>query len=346
MKIYRDLFAKIISVENLFGAWDDFRKGKRDKLDVQMFERNLEDNLFELRHDLVEKRYTHGAYTAFYVRDPKVRLIHKAEVRDRVVHHALYRCLNPIFEPTFVADSYSARLEKGTHKGIDRLKIFTRKVGQTHGQCFILKCDIKKFFASIDHKILLQLFNRRIKDPDVLWLVKRIVDSFSSEFGTPEEPKGAPIGNLTSQFFANIYMNEFDQFVKQKLKVKYFVRYTDDFVIVHQNREYLLALKEQVADFLKAELKLSLHPKKIHLRKYRQGIDFLGYVVLPKAQVLRTKTKRRILKRLQLRIQQFKGGKITEEKLLQSFNSYLGVLGHARSYELEQKMRHMLWELL
>lgn len=334
----------MVSMESLLDAWDGFKKGKRNKADVQEFEFYLEDNLFKLHRALVNKRYKHGEYTGFYIRDPKVRHIHKAEVRDRIAHHIIFQYINPIFEPTFIPDSYSARISKGTHKGVKRLGIFARKIYQTHGRCFVLKCDIKKFFPTLDHKILLDIIARRIKDPDVLWLLKVVVQSFSSEFSDGKSIKGAPIGNLTSQLFANIYMNELDQFVKHKLKIQYYIRYTDDFVIVHRDREYLCELKEKIANFLKSELKLSFHPDKISIRKYRQGIDFLGYVSLPKARVLRTKVRRRIFRKLKERVEQFKAGEITEETLLRSFDSYLGVLSHADSYRLEQELRQKLWE--
>lgn len=346
MKLYKNLFSKIISLENLLEAWDEFKKGKRNKVDVQIFELRLEDNLFSLHLDLASKRYKHGEYTAFYIRDPKVRRIHKAEVRDRVIHHALFKILNPIFEPTFIPDSYSSRIGKGTHKGVERLEVFARKIDQTYGRCFVLKCDIKKFFASIDHQILLNIISQRIKDQDALWLIRNIVESFSSEFSNEKNIKGAPIGNLTSQLFANIYMNELDHFVKQRLKIKYYIRYTDDFVVVHQNQNYLLNIKDRIADFLKTKLKLTFHPDKIQIRKYRQGVDFLGYVALPKARVLRAKTRRRIFKKLKEKVHQFKLGQISEKTLTQSFNSFLGVLSHANSYRLTQELRHQFWQWL
>ncbi len=235
MKIYKNIFEKMISMDSLLSAWDDFKKGKRGKRDVQEFEFRLEDNLFRLHRDLKNKRYKHGEYVDFYIRDPKVRHIHKAEVRDRVVHRVLFKYINPIFEPTFIADSYSTRIGKGTHKGVRRLTEFAQKIFQTHGKCFVLKCDIKKFFPTIDHEALLSIINRRIKDPDVMWLIKIILGSFFSEFSA-KGLKGAPIGNLTSQLFANIYLNKFDQFIKHKLKAKYYIRYCDDFVIFSDNR--------------------------------------------------------------------------------------------------------------
>ena len=325
----------MVSMENLLCAWDKFKNGKREKLDVEIFELNLEDNLFKLHKDLLSKRYRHGPYTGFYIKDPKVRRIHKSEVRDRIVHHLIAQTLTPIFDPAFIPDSYSSRINHGTHKGIERLRIFTRKIWQTHKQCFVLKCDVKKFFATLDHEILLEIIGRKIKDSDVLRLIRLLVESFS---------QGAPIGNLTSQLFANIYMNELDQFVKNTLKVRCYIRYTNDFVVVHQDENYLRDILERITEFLKDKLKLSLHPNKVSIRKYRQGVDFLGYVTLPKARVLRTRVKHRIFNKLKERVLQFKMGKINETTLLQSFNSYMGVLSHADSHKLEKEIRHKFWE--
>lgn len=346
MKIYKNLFEKIVSIENIFEAWNEFKADKRNRFDVQVFELRLEDNLFQLHYDLADKKYKHGQYIAFYVRDPKLRKIHRAEIRDRVLHRAIFRVLNPIFEKTFIADSYSSRIDKGTHKGIRRFAVFARKIYQTHNRCFVLKCDIKKFFPTIDHAILLEIISRRIKDPDAFSLIRQIIGSFSSEFSKDREIKGAPIGNLTSQLFSNIYMNELDQFIKQKLRIKYYVRYADDFTITHQNEDYLFRVKDQISEFLSSELKLSLHPDKVEIRKYRQGVDFLGYVALPEATILRAKVRRRIFKKLHHLVQRFKQGQIAEEKILRSFDSYLGVLSHADSYKLEQELRQKLWEWL
>lgn len=343
MKVYRNLFEKIVSKENLLEAWDDFKKGKRNKSDVQLFERHLGDNLFQLHRDLIHKRYKHDEYVDFYVRDPKVRHIHKATVRDRVVHHAIFRILNPIFESTFIDDSYSCRKQKGTHRGVKQLGIYARKVLQTKGKCHALKCDIRQFFPSIDHHVLLEIIGRKIKDRDVLYLVKTIIESFA--FDADEKGlKGAPIGNLTSQMFANIYMNEFDQFVKHTLKVKYYLRYTDDFVILHHDDKYLTLLKGKIADFLKTYLDLSLHPHKVQIRKFRHGIDYLGYISLPYACIPRVKVRKRIFRKLRMRVRQFKGEQISEDSLMRSFDSYMGFLVHADSYRLREKLHQRFWE--
>lgn len=177
-----DLFSKIISLENLFLSWREFRRGKRKKKDVCQFERNLEDNLFLLHYELKNKTYHHSDYTSFYITDPKLRHIHKACVLDRVVHHAVYRVLYPIFNKSFIFDSYSCRVDKGTHKALDRLEKFTKKISRNYTQpCWALKCDIKKFFDSVNHEILFSIITKRIKDDDTIRLIKEIIESFPSK---------------------------------------------------------------------------------------------------------------------------------------------------------------------
>ncbi len=321
-------------MENLFLAWREFRKGKRSKSDVQKFEFNLEDNLFQLHRELKNKTYQHSDYTAFYIQDPKLRRIHKACVRDRVLHHAIFRILYPIFDKGFIFDSYFCRLGKGTHRAVDRLEKFTRKLSRNNRKnIFALECDIRKFFDSIDQDILLGIIKSKIKDTDALWLVDRIVKSFGKEKG-----RGLPLGNATSQLFANIYLNELDQFIKHKLRVKYYLRYCDDFVILGESWERLGELVVSIVRFLKENLKLSLHSDKIIIRKYHQGIDFLGYVSLPHYRALRTKTKRRMLKKITGRYQKLQQGLISKKSLNQSLQSYLGVLKHCRGYKIKQKI--------
>jgi len=252
MKIYKNIFEKIVSLENLFSAWEEFKKGKQKKKDVMKFEFNLEENTFNLHRELKNKTYKHGSYHDFYITDPKLRHIHKAAVKDRVLHHAVYSVLNPIFEPTFIYDSYSCRKGKGIHKGIYRLEKFLRKISKNNlGSCFVLKCDIKKFFESVNHGVLISIIEKRIKDNDAIWLIKEIIESFNP---------GVPIGNLTSQMFANIYLNELDQFVKQKLKIPFYYRYTDDFVIINESKEKLEKWLLEIKNFLFEKLKMELHP--------------------------------------------------------------------------------------
>lgn len=326
-------YYQLISLENIFQAWSEFRKGKAKRLDVQLFERNLEDNLFELQQRLKNKTYRHGSYQSFYVNDPKQRHIHKAIVADRVIHHLLYTFLYNIFDKSFIYDSYSCRLNKGTHKAVSRLVKFTRIVSKNYtNPCWALKLDIQKFFASIDHEVPLNLLKEKIKDEDMIWLLEQIIDSFYSDKG---EGKGMPLGNLTSQVFANIYLNELDQFVKHELKVKYYLRYADDFLFLSKDKGLLSSYIDALRQFLSNELKLELHPKKIIFRKLEWGIDFLGYIVLPHYILPRTKTRRRIFKKLK--------EKVSLENFDQSLQSYLGYLGHASSFKITQELKNQVW---
>lgn len=344
MKIYNDLFSRITSMENLVTAWEEFKKDKSQKPDVQTFEFALEQNLFQLQRELELKQYQHGPYTSFYIRDPKVRHIHKAAVRDRVLHHAVFRILDPIFESTFISNSFSCRIGKGTHKGVLVVKAMMCQESKNYTvPCFVLKCDVRKFFDTIDHETLLEIFKKRIIDPDARWLSEQIIGSFSAGWTNLFNRHGLPIGNLTSQLFANVYLNEFDQFIKHQIKVKHYARYTDDFVIISTDRMYLEGLLNPIKEFLHNRLKLTLHPKKISIRKYRQGADYLGQVILPHHLVLRSKTKRRIFRKLRRQVRECREGKRNETTLLQSLQSYLGVLSHVSAYRLSEKLKNKFW---
>lgn len=345
MKIWQEIYAKISTLENIFECWEEFRKNKKKRKDIIAFERNLEDNLFLLQQDLVSKKYKHGGYEAFLVRDPKLRLIHKASVRDRVVHHIVSRELEWIFEPTFYAHSYSCRKNKGTHKGVLAFLKMARKVSKNNTRtCWTLKCDVKKFFASVNHRILLQALERRIKDEDFLELLGKIIDSFNSDKTRDlQNKKGMPIGNLTSQYFANIYLDDFDKFVKQTLKVKYYIRYADDFIILHEDKEYLESLVSPVNEFLKEKLDLEIHQNKVVFRKFRSGVDFLGYIIFPYFILPRTRTKRRALRKIKEKVRDYKEGKITREQLNSTIQSYLGYLGHANTYKFRQNLKNLIW---
>lgn len=321
----------MISLENLFLAWQEFKKGKIRKPDVQEFEYNLEDNIFELHEKLKTKAYQHSYYTSFYVYDPKLRKINKACVKDRVLHHAVFRVLYPIFDPIFIFDSYSCRIGKGTHRAVNRLQSFARKVSENNTRnCFISKCDIKKFFDSVSQDVLISLIESKIKDPAAIWLIGKIIKSF---YALPNI--GLPLGNITSQLFANIYLNELDQFIKHKLGVKYYIRYCDDFVILDGSQKYLEDLILKIDRFLKEKLKLSLHSGKVIIKKYHQGIDFLGYISFPYCRLLRTKTKRRMFKKIKLNKEKLKRGFIMKESFNQFLLSYYGILKHCNGLKLK-----------
>lgn len=328
----------MVGVMNLLEAWKEFEKGKKNKKDVQEFSLYLMDNILFLHNELSNHTYKHGSYQAFKINDPKPRDIHKAIVRDRLLHHAIYRKLYPFFDRTFIVDSYSCRKNKGTHKAIDKFRKYFQKVSKNNTKtCWVLKCDIKKFFANIDHKILLNILEEYISNKDIIWLLEEVVGSFSVK---SDNKKGLPLGNLTSQLFVNIYMNKFDQFMKHELKIKYYIRYADDFVILSENKRWLENLIPKMSEFLEINLKLKIHPNKIFVKTFSSGVDFLGMVNFSHFRILRTKTKRRMLKKLMLKNKNMNNGIISGELYNQSLQSYLGVLKHCNGYKIEMKIKN------
>ncbi len=322
--IYND----IISLDNLLEAWKEFLKGKRNKKDVQEFQYQLSDNIVSLHKDLENKTYAHGGYYSFNISDPKPRNIHKATVRDRLLHHALYRKLYPLFDIHFIYNSYSCRKMKGTHRALRCFVDFINEASKNNKKTlWALKCDIRKFFASVDHVILYTILRKKIPDEEIIKLIEKVVESFSST----SVGKGLPLGNLTSQLFANVYMNEFDQYIKHVLKQKYYIRYADDFVIMNRNREELVEILPKIDEFLKKQLKLSLHPDKVFIKTIASGVDFLGWVHFTKYRVLRTKTKKRMFTRLEH----------TSYKP-EVVCSYLGLLTHGNTNKLRRKIEKFI----
>ncbi len=319
MRQFIHTYDNITTIEKLLKAWQEFLRDKKDRKDVILFQAKLMDNIFLLHNDLKNKTYIHGEYKEFNISDPKPRIIHKATVRDRLLHHLIYQELYEYFDSKFIYGSYSCRENKGTHKALNRFRDFSREVSTNNTKtCWILKCDIKKFFANIDHEILKRILERNIGDKNILWLLSRVIDSF---------PKGLPLGNLTSQLLVNVYMNEFDQFIKRELKVKYYIRYADDFVILSEDKNYLENLLIQISNFLKQKLELQLHPNKVFIKTLASGVDFLGWVHFPKHRILRTSTKKRMLKNLK------------ENAKEESRQSYLGMLKHGNTYKLHKKLK-------
>lgn len=304
------MFEKIISLENLFDAWTEFKKEKAGKSDVAEFEVNLEDHVFKLHEDLKHGTYKHGGYFSFFVHDPKRRHIHKASVRDRLLHHAVHRIIEPVWNKLFVFDSWSSRKNKGTHAAVKRLHKLGLKLSRNNTRVlWALKLDVRKFFDSVDHKILLDILRKRTPDTRLMMLIEEIIGSYSP---------GLPLGNLTSQLFANVYMNPLDQFVKHELKIVGYIRYADDFILLHSDKEFLIECLDKITRYLRDNLNLQVHPDKIVLKRYAGGVDYLGYVCFPHHRVLRTKTKRRMFRRV-------------NEK---NFTSYSGILQHCRSHKL------------
>ncbi len=309
---YNDL----ISIDNLLLAWQEFLKGKKQKKDVQEFQLNLMDNILSLHKDLISNNYKHGGYECFKITDPKPRIIHKTSVRDRLLHRAVYRILYPFFDKTFISDSFSCRNNKGTHKAINKFRKFAYIVSKNNTKtCWVLKCDIKKFFASINQETLINILKEYIPNKDIMNLLREVIFSFKLD--------GLPLGNLTSQLFANVYLNEFDQLVKHKLKIKYYIRYADDFVVLLEDRESLEKFISAIKKFLNDKLKLNLHPDKIFIKTLYSGVDFLGWNNFSDHRVLRNKTRNRMLKR------------IKKNSSIETLNSYLGLLKHGNTNKLK-----------
>ncbi|MDP3014861.1 MAG: reverse transcriptase/maturase family protein [bacterium] len=321
-----DLFLKVFDFANLHRAYKGARKCKRYRGSILKFGYDLEENLLALRTELASRTYRHGGYREFIVADSKKRTIKAAPFRDRVVHHALCNIIEPILERGFIYDSYACRVGKGTHAAIVRLEGFIKTLPV---KIYCLKCDISKYFDNINHEILLELLRRKIKDENVLWLLNEIITS---------NTKGIPIGNLTSQVFANVYLNELDHFVKRILREKCYIRYMDDFLILGLDKKHLQEDKERIRIFLRDRLKLELHPKKAEIFPIDRGIDFLGYVVRGNRRLLRKSTVKRFLKKRKRYAALFRKGKVSEAFICNTYASWHGYASFANSYKLMEKL--------
>lgn len=316
-------FEKLVSVENLLKAWQEFLSGKEKKKDVQEFRRYLMHHILSLRGDLINGTYRHDGYQKFEINDPKPRTIHKATVRDRVLHRAVYRILYPFFDRTFIADSFSCRNDKGTHRALNRFRAFAHRASKNNTvTCWVLKCDVKKFFANISHNILIDILEEYIPDSRIMGLLCEIIGSFNSGL----VGVGLPLGNLTSQLFSNVYLNPLDQFIKHRLKAKYYIRYADDFVLLSEHRPHLEYILVQIKTFTRHGLHVSLHPDKIFIKTLVSGMDFLGWVHFFDHRVLRTTTKKRAIKRL------------AQTKKEAVWRSYLGLMGHGNTKKLKKSL--------
>lgn len=338
MKTYKNLYSDICSLTNLFLAWKKARKGKTKKDYIIEFEKNLLYNLLKLQEELKFLTYKPKPLKTFILKDPKIRKISKSDFRDRVVHHALCNIIEPIFDKTFIYDSCANRKGKGNLKAIERFYSFIRKVSrngkinglfndnQVKGYC--LKADIKHYFQEVNHEILIKIFKRKIHDENVIWLIEQILANHLVK------NKGMPLGNLTSQFFANVYLSELDYFVKHNLKAKYYVRYVDDFIVLHSSKSQLEEWKRQINEFLNKELKLELHTEKSRLIPLSRGIDFVGFRNFYYFRLLRKRNVRKMLSK----IEQYINGEITIEKILESFQGWQAYAKWANTYKLRKRL--------
>jgi len=329
-----NIYSETYKLSNLILAWRNARKHKTRKDYVIEFEGNLIKNLLKLQEELRTQNYKPLPLKTFILRDPKTRKISKSAFRDRIVHHALVRVIELIFDKMFIYESCANRIGKGNLFAIKRFELFKRKVtNNLKTEAFCLKADIKHYFDEVKHEVLIKIIRRKISDEKVIWLIKQILSNSTSVIGGGgEERKGMPLGNLTSQFFANVYLHELDYFVKHKLKAKYYIRYVDDFVILHSSKEQLEEWKQEINNFLKKELKLELHPEKSRILSLSRGIDFVGFRNFYYYKLLR----KRNIKKMMFRIKQYKNGEVKFEKLLESFQGWNAYAKWANSLKLRR----------
>jgi len=333
MKTYNNLYGQICSMNNLANAWRNARKGKTKKKYVAEFEQDTRENLLNLRRELLNQTYKPKSLVNFILRDPKTRKISKSDFRDRIVHHALVRVIGPIFDKIFIYDSCANRIGKGNLFALKRFDKFKRKITDNlFKEAFCLKADIKHYFQEVDHECLLKTIKQKVTDEKVIWLISQILKNSSSE------NKSMPLGNLTSQFFANVYLNELDYFVKHKLKSKYYIRYVDDFIILHKSRIQLKIWKLRIEEFLREKPKLELHPDKSRIILLSRGIDFVGFRNFYYFRLLR----KRNIWNMERKIGLFINGDILELKFIEIFQGWNAYSKWADSYILRREISDCL----
>ena len=343
MKTYKNLYQKIYSFENLISAFRKARKGKSKKDYVINFESELQKNLKCLQEDLINKTYFPSNLKKFIIRDPKTRTIHASIFRDRIVHHAIVNILNPIYEKIFIYDSFASRKNKGTHNAINRFESFIKKVSSNGRliknnfnnnsiQGYVLKADFKHYFDSVNHEILINILKKKIGDEDLIWLIKIVLSNFEILKGI-----GMPLGNYTSKFFANVYLNELDYYVKHTLKAKYYIRYVDDFVILHRNKKRLKYFLEHINNFLPC-LKIKLHPEKTEIYALRNGINFLGYRIFYHYKLLRKRNIKYFMKKLEKNVSLYDNKEISEEQFESRINGWFGYAKFGNTFNFRNKI--------
>lgn len=343
MKTYKHLYEQVCDFENLYLAYRKARKGKRGRAQPAQFERVQDDELLALQHELKTQTYQPGRYHNFFVHDPKKRLISAAPFRDRVVHHALYRVIEPIWESRFIHDTYANRVGKGAHRALDRAQEYARQYS------YFLQCDVRQFFPSIDHALLQNEFARLIRDERVLWLCDQILKSgegiLTEEYKmdwfmgdtlfSANRPRGLPIGNLTSQFWANVYLDQFDQFVKRELKCSAYVRYVDDFLLFSNDVETLHGWRNAIVEAM-AGLRLTLHEERAQVNPTRAGIPFLGFRIYPDHRRAKRRKVVHFRRKLKALLLQFSARSIGFEKLNASIKGWVNHVRFADSWGLRR----------
>ena len=329
------LYSELCSYQNLLLAFRKARKGKTTKDYVIEFEQNFKQNLFQLRTELLLHSYKPKPLQTFILRDPKTRKISKSHFRDRVIHHALCNIIAPIFEKDFIYDSYANRVGKGTFKAIERFEHFQRQVSKNFSQnSFVLKADIRKYFDNVNHEILLSMVKKKVDDPQIVWLIKIILNNHKTE----EKGKGMPLGNLTSQFFANVFLNELDHFVKDHLRAKHYIRYVDDFVILDKSPIILQQYIKEIDFFLRNSLKLELHPDKSKILFMPRGTEFLGMRIFLHHKLIKEKNLRKFFRKLQLLTSQYDEGKANYDTIYDSLEGWNAYAMNADMFKLKKRI--------
>lgn len=330
-KKYKHLYNQITTFENLWVASKNARRGKRNKYSTINFEYSLEENLFDIQEKLQNESYEFGEYNRFMIHEPKKREIASAPYQDRVVHHALCNIIEPIFDKAMIFDSYACRIGKGSHRAIDKAHQLLKQYKYT------LKFDIRKYFFTIDHKILLQSLEKKITDDKVLNLTQKILNTYTSEhkyyfhfegddlFDTVRA-RGLPIGNLTSQLFANFYLDKLDRYIKEDLKIKGYLRYMDDGVLFSNSKSELHQIKDQIREFVE-KLRLRIHEDKTQVSPSKNGIRFLGFHLYPSHRRILRENLKRFKNKFGNRCKLYSNNVIAFENLLMSLNAWLGFVG-------------------
>lgn len=343
--VYRHLYPQVHDWENLLLAWRKAAKGKRGLAPAATFEMALAANLLVLQDELASKSYQPGGYTSFHIREPKRRLISAAPFRDRVVHHALCNVIEPAFEASFIDHSYANRVGKGTHRALDSGQ------GWMQQYSFVLQCDIRQFFPSIDHRILQRILNRRIQDGGIRRLIGKILTSgagvLSEEYAmiyfpgddlfAVNRPRGLPIGNLTSQFWANCYLNEFDHFVLRELGCPAYLRYVDDFLLFANSKSDLWRWKNAIRQRL-GELRLVLHENQAQVRPTSEGVRFLGFVLDPTHRLLLRRKGIHFRRTFLARLESYRRGDLPRAELDRSLRSWINHVRYANSWGLRKAL--------
>jgi len=358
MSVVDNVFDTICDYEDLYTSYLEARRGKRMRDDVMTFTDRLEENLISLQNDLIWGMYDVGKYNMFYVHEPKLRLVMSIGFRDRVLQWSIYRALNPFYNKSFIYDSYACRLGKGSHAAADRLQYWLRQVHRREladqsVKYYYLKLDISKYFYRVNHKVLLDILSVRIKDQRLLDLLEKIINCETQKFGLPMGMKpeecpyelwlddtGMPIGNLTSQLFANIYLDQLDKFCKHTLGIHYYIRYMDDVIILADNKEILHQWKAEIEAFLNEALLLNLNDKTA-IRPISLGIDFVGYKMWSTHRKLKKSTARNIIRKVKVMCCDLAEGTLTEEEFRRRAASYKGMLEHCDSHGLRRTLNEL-----